>query len=52
MEDIATTSTEAVESADAKPKSIEDLVTDSLSKIKETYKIFIDMSGLVRKLLK
>ncbi len=52
VEDIATTSTEAVESADTKPKSIEDLVTDSLSKIKETYKIFIDMSGLVRKLLK
>ncbi len=50
-EDI-TTSTEAVESVDTEPKSIEDLVTDSLSKIKETYKIFIDMSSLVRKLLK
>ncbi len=52
VEDITTTSTNAVESADTQPKSIEDLVTDSLSKIKEAYKIFIDMSSLVRKLLK
>lgn len=52
-EDINTTSTDTVSgSADTQPKSIEDLVTDSLSKIKETYKIFIDMSSLVRKLLK
>ena len=51
--DSSATSTDTVSSsADTQPKSIEDLVTDSLSKIKETYKIFIDMSSLVRRLLK
>ncbi len=33
------------------PSSIKDLVESSLSKIKETYQIFIEMSNLVRKLL-
>jgi hypothetical protein len=34
------------------PPSIKDLVDASLTKVKETYQIFIDMSNLVRKLLK
>lgn len=33
-------------------ESIRDLIRSSLSKIKETYQIFIEMSNLVRKLLK
>lgn len=34
------------------PKSIRDLVKDSSIKIRDAYKIFIDMSSLVRRLLK
>ena len=34
------------------PESIRDLVKDSSSKIRDAYKIFIDMSSLVRRLLK
>ena len=33
------------------PASIKDLVRESLTKVKDTYKVFIDMSNLVRKLL-
>ncbi|MFA6365428.1 MAG: hypothetical protein WCW78_03435 [Candidatus Paceibacterota bacterium] len=40
------------ESSPLPPASIRDLVTGSLSKIKDTYKVFIEMSNLVRKLLK
>ncbi|MEK7464239.1 MAG: hypothetical protein AAB617_00470 [Patescibacteria group bacterium] len=35
----------------AQPLSIKDLVRDSLSKLKDAYRIFIEMSNLVRKLL-
>ena len=34
------------------PPSIRDLVKDSLTKVKEAYRVFIEMSNLVRKLLK
>jgi hypothetical protein len=55
----STSSSPFASSTDAKdepallpPPSIRDLVHGSLSKIKDTYKVFIDMSNLVRKLLK
>jgi len=36
----------------APPKSIRDLVKDSSNKVRDSYKIFIEMSNLVRRLLK
>ncbi|MFA6407503.1 MAG: hypothetical protein WCV80_02235 [Candidatus Paceibacterota bacterium] len=53
------TSSQISSSTDANDKnislpsaSIRDLVNESLSKIKDTYKVFIEMSNLVRKLLR
>jgi len=43
---------EQVEEVVAPPKSIRDLVKDSSNKVRDSYKIFIEMSGLVRRLLK
>lgn len=55
----STSSSPLASSTDAKdepvplpPPSIRDLVHGSLSKIKDAYKVFIDMSNVVRKLLK
>lgn len=47
---IASTSTPAV--AEDQPLSIKNLIGESLNKIKETYRIFIEMSNFVEKLLK
>lgn len=44
--------TSTVASENPQPESIRDLVKDSSSKIRDAYKIFIDMSSLVRRLLK
>lgn len=43
---------EHVEENVAPPKSIRDLVKDSSNKVRDSYKIFIEMSGLVRRLPK
>lgn len=41
-----------VSAAPYTPPSIRDLVTDSSQKVKDSYKVFIEMSNLVRRLLK
>ena len=40
------------EEVDTQPKSVRDLVKDSSNKVRNSYKIFIEMSNIVRKLLK
>ncbi|MFA5870370.1 MAG: hypothetical protein WC842_00560 [Candidatus Paceibacterota bacterium] len=53
-EEMSTTTTVITEETDAvtiQPKSVRDLVKDSSNKIRGSYKIFIEMSNLVRKLL-
>ena len=44
--------TSTMSGAEPQPKSIRDLVKDSSLKIRDAYKVFIDMSSLVRRLLK
>ncbi|MFA6025494.1 MAG: hypothetical protein WC727_03565 [Ignavibacteriaceae bacterium] len=44
--------TEETDAVTIQPKSVRDLVKDSSNKIRSSYKIFIEMSNLVRKLLK
>lgn len=44
--------TSTISGAEPRPKSIRDLVKDSSLKIRDAYKVFIDMSSLVRRLLK
>lgn len=53
IENATTTETEASETQlPPPPPSIRDLVKNSLTKVKEAYQVFIEMSNLVRKLLK
>jgi len=47
----STATSSAVTTEENQPLSIKNLIRDSLNKIKEAYRIFIEMSNLVRKLL-
>lgn len=51
---IISTTTPVIEKDEVKtqPKSVRDLVKDSSNKVRNSYKIFIEMSNIVRKLLK